>query len=70
MPRLTEAYHTEDDREQFDVYVLPPYPSSEGIVSVDMPSLKEADLYFMEHCTDIEIRSSACVSGLMTRCGC
>lgn len=69
MSRLTEAYHTEDDREQFDVYVLPPYPSSEGIVSVDMPSLKEADLYFLEHCTDIEIRSSACVSGLMTRCG-
>ena len=63
------THHTEGDREQFGVYVLPPYPSSEGIVSVDMPSLKEADLYFMEHCTDIEIRSSACVSGLMTRCG-
>ena len=43
---------------------------SEWIVSVDMPSLKEADLYFLEHCTDIEIRSSACVLGLMTRCGC
>ena len=39
-------------------------------MSVDMPSLKEADLYFLEHCTDIEIRSSACASGLMTRCGC
>lgn len=69
MPRFTKTYNTEDDRGQFDIYVLPPYPSSEGIVSVDMPSLKEADLYFMEHCTDIEIRSSACVSGLMTRCG-
>lgn len=35
MSRLTEAYHTEDDREQFDVYVLPPYPSSEWGFGVD-----------------------------------
>ena len=35
MPRLTEAYHTEGDREQFDVYVLPPYPSSEWGFGVD-----------------------------------